>query len=88
MNAAHAHDASTVRSLQAALRERGFDPGPVDGVWGPQTEDALRDFQQSLGLAASGQPDAQTMSALDVRAPLASGGMRDVDGTASSPAVR
>ena len=26
-----------VRSAQQALRDKGFDPGPIDGVMGPRT---------------------------------------------------
>ena len=33
---AHAYDAET-GSLQATLAECGFDPGPVDALWGAKT---------------------------------------------------
>lgn len=38
--------------IQDALVEKGFDPGPVDGVWGPNTVRALRAFGASVGLSA------------------------------------
>jgi peptidoglycan hydrolase-like protein with peptidoglycan-binding domain len=60
------HDAETLRSVQQTLAQRGFDPGPIDGLWGPRTEAALRSFQQSQGLSASGSLDAQTLAALNV----------------------
>jgi peptidoglycan hydrolase-like protein with peptidoglycan-binding domain len=39
------------RSLQEALRRAGHDPGQVDGVIGPRTQEALRAFQQEKGLS-------------------------------------
>ncbi len=35
------------RQVQRQLAKRGYDPGPVDGVAGPKTKRALRQFQQS-----------------------------------------
>jgi uncharacterized protein (TIGR02594 family) len=40
------------RSIQARLKELGFDPGAVDGVLGPKTEAAIVAFKRSRGLAA------------------------------------
>jgi hypothetical protein len=40
---------SAVRELQEALKEAGFDPGPIDGVFGPQTTAALNKFKASYG---------------------------------------
>lgn len=53
-----------VRSAQMALKDKGFDPGPIDGVMGPRTSAAIRDFQQAENLTASGQLDAETRSKL------------------------
>lgn len=39
---------------QLALRERGFDPGPADGRFGPQTERAVKDLQVFYGLPDTG----------------------------------
>lgn len=60
---AYASDPAVV-SVQLALRALGFDPGPVDGVMGANTASALRKFQNSRGLPATGQMDAQTIDAL------------------------
>jgi peptidoglycan hydrolase-like protein with peptidoglycan-binding domain len=43
-----------VRDLQDALEALGHDPGPVDGVFGSRTEDAVRAFQQAKGIAVDG----------------------------------
>ncbi|HEU0201829.1 MAG TPA: peptidoglycan-binding domain-containing protein, partial [Burkholderiaceae bacterium] len=55
-----------VRSAQETLTRRGFDVGPIDGVLGPRTQGALREFQQQQGLNRSGQLDEETLKALDV----------------------
>ena len=56
-----------VRAAQQALRDQGFNPGPMDGVMGPRTSAALRDYQTKQGLTASGQLDDATMDKLGVR---------------------
>jgi peptidoglycan hydrolase-like protein with peptidoglycan-binding domain len=43
-----------VRDLQAALKALGHDPGPIDGVFGPTTEAAVKAFQQEREIAADG----------------------------------
>ena len=53
-----------VRGAQQALRDKGFDPGPVDGVMGPRTSAAVRDFQSKENLTATGQLDADTRARL------------------------
>lgn len=55
-----------VRSAQQALNARGYNVGVVDGVSGPSTEAAVRDFQRAQGLAETGSLDQPTLSALGV----------------------
>ena len=55
-----------VRSVQEALKGKGHDPGPVDGVMGPRTQQALRAFQRAQNIQTSGQLDSSTASALGV----------------------
>jgi len=59
--------AHTVRDVQQALKSRGFLAGPVDGVLGPTTERAIRQFQQSENLESTGHLNRQTLAALGVR---------------------
>jgi len=40
-----------VRALQQRLAELGFNPGPIDGIFGAQTQTALRNFQATAGFA-------------------------------------
>ena len=55
---------SRVRELQQALVEAGFDPGPIDGVFGPRTEAALRSYQAAQGYEVTGIADVETLGAL------------------------
>ncbi len=64
-----AYDEGTVRNIQAGLQRLGYDPGPADGRFGPQTEAAIRRFQQDNGLAVDGQPTAATWQQIQQRAP-------------------
>jgi Putative peptidoglycan-binding domain-containing protein len=53
-----------VRTLQRALKEQGFDPGQLDGVFGKKTERAVKRFQRSVGLKADGIAGRRTFAAL------------------------
>lgn len=44
----------SVAMIQQYLRRLGFDPGPVDGVLGPQTRRAIEAFNISRGLTSNG----------------------------------
>ena len=54
----------TVREAQQRLADLGYDPGTIDGIAGPRTANALRQFQRAQGLGATGRLDAETMNAL------------------------
>ena len=54
-----------VKTLQYLLRARGHSVA-VDGIFGPQTEAAVRAFQQQKGLAVDGIVGPNTWSALIV----------------------
>jgi len=66
---ASAYDEGTVRNIQAGLQRLGYDPGPADGHYGPQTEAAIRRFQQDNGLPIDGQPSVATWQQIQQRAP-------------------
>jgi hypothetical protein len=56
-----------VREVQGALGAAGFDPGHVDGIYGPDTATAVRAFQLVHGLRQDGIVGAATWSALLTR---------------------
>jgi g-D-glutamyl-meso-diaminopimelate peptidase len=49
-----------VMKIQATLKKIGYNPGPIDGVFGSQTEEAVRQFQRNNGLTADGIVGANT----------------------------
>jgi hypothetical protein len=55
-----------IRSAQKALKARGHDPGGITGRLDAQTQDALRDFQKSENLPATGVLDDKTAAKLGV----------------------
>lgn len=55
---------SITKAIQEALIEKGFDPGPADGIWGAKTKAAVVKFQESAGLTANGLVDGKTKSRL------------------------
>ncbi len=59
-----------VRALQRKLDALGFDPGKQDGVYGPQTEGAVRDFQRNVGDTPDGVAGLHTLATLERMRPL------------------
>ena len=55
----------TVKQVQQKLSEAGHEVQP-DGIMGPKTQAALKEFQEQKGLQASGELDQQTLAALGV----------------------
>lgn len=53
-----------VQQAQERLDALGLDPGPIDGVMGARTRDALREFQRKRDLPVTGELDWQTRMAL------------------------
>jgi peptidoglycan hydrolase-like protein with peptidoglycan-binding domain len=77
-----------VREVQRSLRGLGWQPGPLDGLYGPRTEAAVTRFQTAARVAADGIVGPQTRRALTRadKEPLRRGaGFAQPDG---SPRVR
>jgi hypothetical protein len=55
-----------IREVQQVLIERGFYHGPLDGVMGRATREALMVFQRREGIQATGRIDERTMSSLRI----------------------
>ncbi|NHL37321.1 LysM peptidoglycan-binding domain-containing protein [Clostridium botulinum] len=45
---------SDVRKIQAVLQKIGYDVGPIDGIFGSNTEEAVKRFQLNNGLVVDG----------------------------------
>jgi hyperosmotically inducible protein len=63
------HDAAVgtrVMAMQRALKDKGYDPGPIDGVAGRRTAAALKDYQKSEHLKATGRMDSETAAKLKI----------------------
>lgn len=56
--------ARTVAEAQQALKNRGFDPGLIDGAAGENTAAAVVAFQKSSGLKETGKLDPETLAIL------------------------
>jgi peptidoglycan hydrolase-like protein with peptidoglycan-binding domain len=52
------------KAVQTSLNAAGFSPGKIDGKMGKNTRAALKKFQASKGLKATGMVDAATAKAL------------------------
>ena len=46
--------------VQKALYENGYNPGIVDGIYGPKTKLALEKYQKADDLKVTGKSDSQT----------------------------
>jgi peptidoglycan hydrolase-like protein with peptidoglycan-binding domain len=75
------------RALQKSLKEADYYQGEVDGVYGPDTTDAVETLQKTHGLPVTGTVDKATAAAL--KADLAAkGGAVAQDAVASTAAVQ
>lgn len=45
---------SDVMEIQSLLKKMGYNPGPIDGVFGLQTKETVKQFQSDNGLTADG----------------------------------
>jgi peptidoglycan hydrolase-like protein with peptidoglycan-binding domain len=55
-----------VRQVQTRLQQAGTYSDRIDGLWGPQTEAAVRSYQQQHNLNATGQLDGDTLTSLNL----------------------
>jgi peptidoglycan hydrolase-like protein with peptidoglycan-binding domain len=63
---AFAGDHNNIKKVQEALRDKGYDPGPIDGVMGSQTQEAISQYQKSENLPVTGHLDGETAGKLGV----------------------
>ncbi len=72
-----------VKQAQEKLSAAGHDAGEPDGIMGPKTQSALKEFQESKGLQASGELDQKTMAALGMSEGSSSSGGSSSGGSSS-----
>lgn len=82
----HPQSGDDVLMLQSRLQEFGFAVGRVDGIFGPDTQRAVTEFQRNMGLPADGTCGPSTFKALRRIKPMATGGRPDA--LRASEAVR
>ena len=71
---------TTVSEIQRRLKSWGYYTGSVDGIYGSRTENAVKYFQRTNGLAVDGQVGDKTLAALGIyNASASSGGASDGD---------
>ena len=63
-------------AVQATLKLAGYWPGDVDGEWTPELTEALKAFQEELGVEPSGEMDPATLHALQTAIAEARGSPR------------
>lgn len=63
-----------VRKIQTKLKNWGYYRGSVDGVYGWQTESAVRSFQKKNGLTVDGVAGTKTLNAMGIYSSSSSGG--------------
>lgn len=55
-----------IRAVQEELAKRGYHPGAIDSIYGPQTAEAIQTFQLDHGLVPDGEVGVSTFEALDI----------------------
>jgi peptidoglycan hydrolase-like protein with peptidoglycan-binding domain len=53
-----------VAEIQRELLRRGFYDGAADGVYGPKTDTAIRDFEQAAGMRPSAEPNDMLLASI------------------------
>jgi peptidoglycan hydrolase-like protein with peptidoglycan-binding domain len=56
--------AELISGIQRGLAKRGLYDGPVDGIYGPKTDAAVRDFAQSARIKVGPEPDEALLASI------------------------
>ena len=62
----------TVSAVQTDLTQNGYFNGPIDGIYGPATRDAVAKYQIAKGLGVTGSLSPDTLQSLGLPQPNAS----------------
>lgn len=69
-----------INDIQRELSRRGYYDGTIDGLYGPKTDAAIRDFEHAYGLKPSAEPTEALLQSI-MRSPPKS--MKGITGTAT-----
>lgn len=72
-----------ITDMQRELLRRGYYEGPIDGLYGPKTDAAIREFEQAAGLKASAEPTEMLLQAMR-RAPPSLSKVKSAQSSAGS----
>lgn len=56
-----------IKQIQMSLNKNGMHASHADGIWGPETATAVRNFQKKQHMNANGHLTKQTLAALGVK---------------------
>lgn len=62
----NADTSSTIKQVQQALNDKGYDAGVADGIMGQKTKNAVEQFQKDNGLTIDGIIGKQVKEALGI----------------------
>jgi len=68
---------STVKAAQESLRDKGYQPGPIDGIVGPKTRSAVREYQKAESLPVNGQLNSETVARLGIQEKSVTGNFKE-----------
>ena len=61
---AHVSNANEIKQIQTLLSELGYNPGPLDGVYGSKTQASLQNYYFDRNKVYDGKPDANELADL------------------------
>lgn len=64
-------NSSAITRVQSGLLRLGYNPGPIDGVMGSQTENAIRNYQRDHNLLVDGRPTVELARHIDEQLQIA-----------------
>ncbi len=56
-----------IMRMQLTLQFQGYYDGPIDGIMGPKTRDAVKKFKKDKGIPGTSVMDAETLNALGIK---------------------
>jgi len=59
------YEPELVARIQSGLEYLGYQPGPVDGVFGSRTNQSIREFQEDAGLPVDGLPSEEFYASVE-----------------------